>query len=45
VQIDALKVVLPPSEPIHEENKISFNKVRDVLKVRLDEIEYLSPIV
>lgn len=45
VQIDALKVVLPPSEPIHEENKVNFGEVRDVLKVRLDEIEYLSPIV
>lgn len=45
VQIDALKVILPPSEPIHEDNKLSFEEVRDTLKVQLDKIEYLSPII
>ena len=45
VQIDALKVILPPSEPIHEENKVSFKKVRDILMQQLDEIQYPSPII
>ena len=45
VQIDALKVMLPPSEPIHDENKLSFGEVRDALKMQLDEIQYLSPII
>ena len=45
VQIDALKVMLPPSEPIHDENKINFGEVRDALKMQLDEIQYLSPII
>lgn len=45
VQIDALKVILPPSEPIHEENKVSFKKVRDILMQQLDEIQYPTPII
>ena len=45
VQIDALKVKLPPSEPIHEENKIKFQEVRDSLKTQLDNIPFPGPIV
>jgi murein DD-endopeptidase MepM/ murein hydrolase activator NlpD len=44
VQIDALKVKLPPSEPIHEKNKVSFEAVSKELKSELDSIEYPSPI-
>ncbi len=45
VQIDALKVNLPPSEPIHEENKEQFSQVRDSLRLQLDAIQYLPPIL
>lgn len=45
VQIDALKVKLPPSEPIKEENKIKFEAVRDAFKQQLDSIEFLTPII
>jgi len=45
VQIDALKVKLPPSEPIKEENKIKFEAVRDAFKRQLDSIEFLTPII
>ncbi len=44
VQIDALKVKLPPSEPIKEENKLDFESVRDVFKLQLDSIEFLAPV-
>ena len=45
VQIDALKVKLPPSEPIHENNKESFNLVRDSLRLQLDKIQFAGPII
>jgi murein DD-endopeptidase MepM/ murein hydrolase activator NlpD len=44
VQIDALKVKLPPSEPIHEDNKIRFAAVRDAFREQLDSIELQAPI-
>lgn len=44
VQIDALKVKLPPSEPIHEKNKISFEAIRDEIKQELDSIEFSTPL-
>ena len=45
VQIDALKVKLPPSEPIHEENKEAYSTVKDSLKLQLDAIQFPSPII
>lgn len=44
VQIDALKVKLPPSEPIKEENKIKFETVRDAFKEQLDAIKILPEL-
>lgn len=44
VQIDALKVKLPPSEPIKEENKVLFEEVRDAFKQQLDSIEFLPEL-
>ena len=40
VQIDALKVNLPPSEPVKKENVVEFNQVRDKFKNQLDQIPY-----
>lgn len=40
VQIDALRVELPPSEPISDENLLEFNSVRDLIKRQLDAIRY-----
>jgi len=40
VQIDALKVDLPPSEPIAEENRDDFKIGIEVLKEKLDKIEF-----
>ena len=45
VQIDALKVKLPPSEPIHENNKEAYKHVRDSLKLQLDAIQFPAPII
>ncbi|MCG8306228.1 MAG: peptidoglycan DD-metalloendopeptidase family protein [Cytophagales bacterium] len=45
VQIDALKVKLPPSEPVHEQNRERFDQVRDALKLQLDGIQFPSPII
>lgn len=42
VQVDALKISLPPSEPIHKENLTSFGEVRDMLKQQLDSIKFPS---
>jgi murein DD-endopeptidase MepM/ murein hydrolase activator NlpD len=39
VQIDALKVKLPPSEPVSEDNKASFIARRDQLMEALDAID------
>lgn len=44
VQIDALKVKLPPSEPIKEENKLDYESVRDAFKLQLDGIEFLPEL-
>jgi len=44
VQVDALKVNLPPSEPISEANKTQFNVIRDLFKVQLDSIPYFESI-
>lgn len=41
VQIDALKVKLPPSEPIHEKNRMSYEAIRDGIKQELDSIEFV----
>ena len=40
VQIDALKVELPPSAPIADENRNEFNISRDKMLVKLQEIAY-----
>jgi len=40
VQVDALKVDLPPSEPIQEKNKADFIIVRDSIKQQLDSIGF-----
>ena len=45
VQIDALKVKLPPSEPIAAENKSDFESVRDMFRIRLDSIQIEPPII
>lgn len=45
VQIDALKVKLPPSEPVKEENKTEFEGIINVFKQRLDSIQFVGPIV
>ena len=45
VQIDALKVDLPPSEPIKEENKVEFEKIRDAFRQQLDSIPIQGPVV
>jgi murein DD-endopeptidase MepM/ murein hydrolase activator NlpD len=39
-QVDALKVDLPPSEPIHEKNRNDFYTLRDRIKVQLDAINF-----
>lgn len=44
VQVDALKIILPPSEPIHKDNIVSFEEVRDLIKLQLDAIASASPI-
>ncbi|MDN5204000.1 peptidoglycan DD-metalloendopeptidase family protein [Fulvivirgaceae bacterium BMA10] len=40
VQVDALRVELPPSEPIREENLADFNSVKDIMIGRLNDIDY-----
>jgi murein DD-endopeptidase MepM/ murein hydrolase activator NlpD len=40
VQVDALKVELPPSQPIVKEHRDSFDHVRQVLTSRLDSITF-----
>ena len=40
VQIDALRVDLPASEPINEENLVEFNDIRDLQRKQLDAINY-----
>ena len=40
VQIDALRVQLPPSEPIHQDNQEEFTKVIETYKSQLDEIAF-----
>ncbi len=40
VQIDAMKVQLPPSEPIINENRTEFNSHRDIILAALDTISY-----
>ncbi len=45
VQVDALKIILPPSEPIRKENKTKFEEARDIIKLQLDGIQIPSPIV
>lgn len=44
VQIDALKVKLPPSEPIKKENLEAYNATRDSIRIQLDKIELPSSI-
>lgn len=39
VQVDALKVKLPPSKPILEENRVDFDSVAQVMVNRLDSIQ------
>jgi murein DD-endopeptidase MepM/ murein hydrolase activator NlpD len=40
VQVDALKIELPPSMPIKENYKVDFDKLKGELKGRLDAITY-----
>ena len=40
VQVDALRVELPPSKPIHEEHEETYASVRDEVVNRLDNIEF-----
>jgi murein DD-endopeptidase MepM/ murein hydrolase activator NlpD len=42
VQIDAMKVQLPLSEPIKKEKLIDFNAHRDILLAALDTISYME---
>lgn len=44
VQIDALKVKLPPSEPIKKENLEAYTIVCDSIRNQLDRIEIAKPI-
>ena len=39
VQVDALKVKLPPAKPIYEENKVEFDSIKTVLAHRLNQME------
>jgi len=39
-QVDALKVDLPPSEPIHEDKLAAFMRYKDYVKFQLDQIPY-----
>lgn len=39
-QVDAMKVDLPPSEPIKEEYLTSYNRYKGYIKSKLDEIPY-----
>jgi murein DD-endopeptidase MepM/ murein hydrolase activator NlpD len=45
VQVDALQVNLPPSEPIKDDNKADFGKVSVALKQQLDSIEFIAPLI
>lgn len=40
VQVDALKVDLPPSEPILDSNRVQFNTIQEVITTRLDSISF-----
>lgn len=40
VQIDALKVELPPSEPIHDDNKIDFESHKKSMMAQLNKIKF-----
>lgn len=44
VQVDALRVELPPSQPIKPENTAEFEKVKEELIHRLDQIPF-APII
>jgi len=41
-QVDALKVYIPPSQPIEEQNKFDFNYLKENIKTQLDHIP-ISP--
>lgn len=41
VQVDALKVDLPPSEPIQDEHKETFDSIQKVMVIRLDSIQFM----
>ncbi|WP_109832974.1 peptidoglycan DD-metalloendopeptidase family protein [Reichenbachiella versicolor] len=45
VQVDALKVKLPPAKPIYNENKLEFDSIRSVFTERLDQINIPDRIV
>jgi murein DD-endopeptidase MepM/ murein hydrolase activator NlpD len=40
VQIDALRVELPPSQPIHPQNLATFNLLKKTIKKQLESIEH-----
>jgi len=45
VQVDALRVELPPSQPIKQEKLADFNEVVKTLKAKLDQIESPNQLV
>ena len=45
VQVDALKVEIPPSNPIQEENMPAYIPVRDEMMKRLDRIQFSEDVL
>ncbi|MEO8473438.1 MAG: peptidoglycan DD-metalloendopeptidase family protein [Chryseolinea sp.] len=43
VQVDALRVDLPPSEPVNKDQRESFDKVKEALTKKLDLIPFAVP--
>nr|WP_246164107.1 peptidoglycan DD-metalloendopeptidase family protein [Xanthovirga aplysinae] len=44
-QVDALRVKIPPSEPIQEKNKIAYFEIRDEIMNELDNIKLGAPMI
>jgi len=44
VQVDALRIELPPSQPIHKEHLAPYEKVKVELKQKLDAIPFAEPV-
>jgi murein DD-endopeptidase MepM/ murein hydrolase activator NlpD len=45
VQVDALKVALPPSEPVQESHKARFEREKQIVKQHLDRISFAPSTV